>query len=49
MKSLKTPGVVGGPVELHLIEKDLIDIPEENTENEEENGSITTEGEDTRQ
>ena len=43
----KDTGRVGGPVELHLIEKDLIDIPEENTENEEDNGSTTTEGEDT--
>ena len=41
MKNLKTPGVVGGPVELHLIEKDITDVAEENSENaenEEESG-----------
>lgn len=33
---LEGPGVIGGPVELHLIEKEVKDPSEENTENEAE-------------
>ena len=35
MKNLEGSGVVGGPVELHLIEKEVKDIAEENAENDE--------------
>ena len=45
-EELKEPGVVGGPVELHLIEKDVMDITEENVDLEEENQSIDAEGAD---
>ncbi|HEY8803968.1 MAG TPA: helicase-exonuclease AddAB subunit AddA [Clostridium sp.] len=33
---LQGPGAIGGPVELHLIEKEIKDVGEENTDNEEE-------------
>ncbi|MCB2310512.1 helicase-exonuclease AddAB subunit AddA [Clostridium tagluense] len=45
-EELKEPGVVGGAVELHLIEKDVIDISEENTEVEDENQSKDSEDQD---
>jgi len=45
-EELKEPGVVGGPVELHLIEKDVMDITEENVDLEEENQSTDAEGAD---
>ncbi|MBU3142633.1 helicase-exonuclease AddAB subunit AddA [Clostridium sp. CF012] len=38
-EELKEPGVAGGPVELHLIEKEVMDITQENEDSEEENGS----------
>lgn len=45
-EDLKDEGVVGGPVELHLIEKEAVDITDENSDSEEENQSSTTENED---
>jgi len=45
-EELKQSGVVGGPVELHLIEKDILDITQENTEAEEETQETSAEGED---
>lgn len=42
-EELKEPGLVGGAVELHLIEKEVMDITEENADEQEENVS---EGED---
>ncbi|MGH4123000.1 MAG: helicase-exonuclease AddAB subunit AddA [Clostridium sp.] len=45
-EELKEPGVVGGAVELHLIEKDVIDISQGNDEDEEENQSNDSEDQD---
>lgn len=45
-EELKDSGVVGGPVELHLIEKEVPDSAEENVENDEENQQGGSEGED---
>lgn len=39
-------GVVGGPVELHLIEKEVLDSAEETSENDEENQQGGPEGEE---
>ncbi len=36
-QELKEPGIIGGPVELHLIEKEAVDISQENEEESEEN------------
>ncbi|WP_263628189.1 helicase-exonuclease AddAB subunit AddA [Clostridium bowmanii] len=45
-EDLKDEGVVGGPVELHLIEKEAVDITEENSDAEEESQSDGSENED---
>jgi len=45
-RKLKDEGVVGGPVELHLIEKDAVDITDENSDTEEENQSSGSENDD---
>ncbi|MGV8983075.1 helicase-exonuclease AddAB subunit AddA [Clostridium sp.] len=46
-EDLKDEGVVGGPVELHLIEKETVDITGENTDSEEESQSSGSESEET--
>ena len=45
-EDLKDEGVVGGPVELHLIEKEAKDITDENAEVKSENESATEISED---
>ena len=43
-EELEGPGIVGGPVELHLIEKDAQDVAEENGENAENEEDASEEG-----
>ncbi|MGH4139672.1 helicase-exonuclease AddAB subunit AddA [Clostridium sp.] len=45
-EDLKDEGVVGGPVELHLIEKEAVDITQENSDAQEESQFGSSENED---